>query len=69
MKVKFYEENTVMARRRYTIESDDYEIDGLVCDSVYEYQQAAQGKDSIAHEEVYNVDKDEWEYTGTIIDG
>lgn len=53
-----------MARRRYTIESDDYEIDGLVCDSVYEYQQVAKGKNSIAHEEVYNAGKDEWEYTG-----
>lgn len=55
-----------MARRRYTIESDNYEIDGLVCDSVYEYQQAVKGKDSIVHEEVYNADKDEWEYTGSI---
>lgn len=56
-----------MASRRYTIEkvnSDDYEIDGKVYDSVYKYEQALKGKDCIVHEEVYNAATDEWEYTG-----
>jgi len=53
-----------MAKRKYTIESNDYEIDGQIYDSVYEYQQATKGKHGIVHEEVYNADKDEWEYQG-----
>ena len=53
-----------MAQRKYTIESNDYEIDGQIYNSVYEYQQATKDKHGIVHEEVYNADKDEWEYTG-----
>lgn len=54
-----------MANRRYTIESTDYEINGQVFDSVYKYQQATKGKRGIVHEEVYNADTDEYEYTGS----
>ena len=54
-----------MANRRYTIESTDYEINGQVFDSVYKYQQATKGKHGIVHEEIYNADTDEYEYTGS----
>ena len=54
-----------MANRRYIIESTDYEINGQVFDSVYKYQQATKGKHGIVHEEVYNADTNEYEYTGS----
>lgn len=54
-----------MSKRRYIIESNDYDIDGNIYDSVYEYQQAVIGKHGIVHEEVYNAETDTYEHTST----
>ena len=55
-----------MASRRYTVESNSYEIDGKVFYSVYEAEQKTKEYHGLLHEEVYNAETDEWEDTTSI---
>lgn len=55
-----------MTSRRYTVESNSYEIDGKVFYSVYEAEQKTKEYHGLLHEEVYNAETDEWEDTTSI---